>query len=190
MAVLSDYKCDKHGYFESRKAACPMKGCDAEVYVVFLQAPGMVSDKTKSTDKRVKQLAIDFDMSNIKSTREGENQAGYFKRNNKFTEKEHAEAEKMVAEKRRAKRGRSEPIIEQPREPQLRDSVRWGGQGVGMDMKTVLSGAYSKPIGPQLGAEPELTSFAPKNAGINSGPVINPKATLQDPENLKIKVKK
>jgi len=85
MAVLSDYKCEKHGYFESRKSECPMKGCDSEVYQVFLQAPGYVTSKTKATDKRVKQLAIDFDMSNIKSTREGENQAGYLKRKNKLS---------------------------------------------------------------------------------------------------------
>ena len=188
MAVLSDYKCDKHGYFESRKAACPMKGCDAEVYVVFLQAPGMVSDKTKSTDKRVKQLAVDFDMSNIKSTREGENQAGYFKRNNKFTEKEHAEAEKMVAEKRRAKRGTKEPIIEQPREQRPGDAVVWGGEKMGMDMKSILGGRYSAPVGAKLGVEPEVTSFAPKQAGIQSGPRIDPAATLRDPDNLKVKI--
>jgi hypothetical protein len=33
MAVLKDFKCDKHGYFESRKAQCPMKDCQAEVHV-------------------------------------------------------------------------------------------------------------------------------------------------------------
>jgi len=39
MAVINDYKCPKHGYFEARKPQCPMKDCHEEVMVVFLQAP-------------------------------------------------------------------------------------------------------------------------------------------------------
>ena len=46
--VLHDYKCETHGYFESREAKCPMKQCDAEVMQVFLQAPGLLNDKTKT----------------------------------------------------------------------------------------------------------------------------------------------
>ena len=87
MAVLNDYKCNTHGYFESRKPQCPMKGCTDEVYIVFLQAPNVLSAKTKFTDKSTKQLAMEFDMSDIKTTREGENQAGYLTRKNKFKEK-------------------------------------------------------------------------------------------------------
>ena len=83
MAVLKDYKCDKHGYFESRKPQCLMKNCSEEVYVVFLQAPGLITDATKKNDKNIKQLAMDFDMTDIKSTREGENQSGFFTRKNK-----------------------------------------------------------------------------------------------------------
>ena len=80
MAVLKDYKCDKHGYFESFEAKCPMKSCSEDVYVVFLQAPGLISDTTKKNDKNIKQLAMEFDMTDVKSTREGENQAGLRKR--------------------------------------------------------------------------------------------------------------
>ena len=86
MAVLKDYKCDKHGYFESREPKCPMKNCSEEVYVVFLQAPALMSDATKKNDRNVKQLAIDFNMTDIKSTREGEHQSGYHTRNNAPTD--------------------------------------------------------------------------------------------------------
>ena len=82
MAVLKDYCCPKHGEFESREAKCPMKGCETDVYVLFKKAPGLKSDATKNTDKTVNQLAIDFNMTDIKSTREGDNQAGFFTRNN------------------------------------------------------------------------------------------------------------
>ena len=58
MPVLKDFKCDHHGYFESRQPKCPMKGCTHEVFQVHLQAPGLVSAKTKFTDKSSKQLAI------------------------------------------------------------------------------------------------------------------------------------
>ena len=77
MAVLKDYCCPKHGEFESREAKCPMKGCETDVYVLFKKAPSFKSDKTKSTDKNLKQLAIEYDMTDIKSTREGEHQTGY-----------------------------------------------------------------------------------------------------------------
>ena len=100
MAVTHDYKCPKHGYFESKKAQCPMKDCHEEVLLVFLQAPNMVSAKTRFTDKSTKQLAIEFGMSNIKTAREGENQAGYLTRNNKFSEKEYSEAEKYATRKK------------------------------------------------------------------------------------------
>jgi hypothetical protein len=185
MAVLSDYKCEQHGYFESRKSECPMKGCDSEVYQVFLQAPGYVTSKTKATDKRVKQLAIDFDMSNIKSTREGENQAGYLKRKNKLSDKEFAQANEMVAEKNRAYQN-TNPQPPESNEPKLRDSVIWGGgQKMGMNMESVLGGQFNRPVGAQLGVEPELTSFAPSQAGIKSGPKTA--SYIADPDNLKIR---
>jgi len=43
MSVLKDYKCETHGYFEAWEPKCPMKQCNAEVMVVFLQAPGLKS---------------------------------------------------------------------------------------------------------------------------------------------------
>jgi hypothetical protein len=76
MAVTNDYKCPAHGYFESREAVCP-HGC-TDVQVVFLQPVATVSDRTKGSDKTLKQLALDFNMSDIKSKKEGEAQPPRF----------------------------------------------------------------------------------------------------------------
>ena len=154
MAVLKDYKCEKHGYFESRKPQCPMKGCDQEVYVVFLQAPGLMSDATKKNDRTIKQLAMDFDMTNVKSTREGENQAGFFTRKNK-TSKSQLEKEAKIA-------------AERPREPRPGDAAIWGGGG-GMDIKSALSGKFNRPVGPQLGnlTGPKMASYTPDHQNLS-----------------------
>jgi len=164
MAVLKDYKCDKHGYFESRKPQCPMKDCAEEVYVVFLQAPGLMSDSTKKNDLTVKQLAMDFDMTNIKSTREGENQAGFFTRKNK-TSKAQLEKEAKIA-------------AERPREPQPRDSAIWGGDNR-FNMKGLLSGNTIRPV------RDEAVSFNPKDAGNLTGP--RAASYTPDHENLTLK---
>lgn len=88
MGILRDYHCPTHGYFESFEAQCPMKQCDEEVAIVHLQPVGMKSDKTKHNDKTINQLAIDFNMTDIKSAREGESQTGYLTRNNAPAPKE------------------------------------------------------------------------------------------------------
>jgi hypothetical protein len=72
MAVLKDYKCPVHGFFESTQAVCPA-GC-SDVSVVFLKPVGVKSEKTKHNDSTLKSLAKDFKMGDIKSTREGEAQ--------------------------------------------------------------------------------------------------------------------
>ena len=74
--VINDYKCDVHGFFEAREAKCP-HGCDT-VQLVFLQPVGLKSDRTKNNDKNLKQLASDFQMTDIKSVREGEAQPRRF----------------------------------------------------------------------------------------------------------------
>ena len=76
MSVLHDYKCPAHGFFESRQAVCP-HGC-TDVQQVFLQPVGMMSDHTKGSDKTVRQLAMDFNMTDVKSVREGEAQPPRF----------------------------------------------------------------------------------------------------------------
>jgi hypothetical protein len=83
MAVLNDYKCPAHGFFESREPKCP-HGC-TDVQVVFLQPIGVTSERTKGSDKTLKQLALDFNMSDIKSKKEGEAQPPRFaQQNNPF----------------------------------------------------------------------------------------------------------
>lgn len=73
--VLHDYECAKHGVFEARNPKkCPFKGCTEEIVRVFLKAPGLKSDRTKGLDKTTKQLAMDYKMTNLASTREGESQ--------------------------------------------------------------------------------------------------------------------
>jgi hypothetical protein len=167
MGVLRDFKCDTHGYFESMEDApnCPMKGCHADVYVVFLQAPGLVSEKTKKNDKNIKQLAIDFDMSNIKSTREGENQAGFYTRKNKTSKKD---LEREAA-----------AVAEQKREPRPGDAVMWGGAGR-MNMSSLLRGNMFKSVaGESVGINPKAVA----------GDLTGPKAAsyIADHENLAIK---
>ena len=181
MAVLNDYKCPKHGYFESKKAVCPMKDCHEEVLLVFLQAPNMVSAKTRFTDKSTKQLAIEFGMSNIKTAREGENQAGYLTRNNKFTEKEYADAEKFATRKKGNKdKIMPTPQIEAPREARAGDNAQWGGfQGI--TMQSLLSGRSIQSI------KGEAVGLTPAQAGIKSGPRTDQSSTMRDPDNLQIK---
>jgi hypothetical protein len=53
------------------EAKCPMKLCKGELSKVFLKPVGLKSDKTKATDKNLKNLALDFGMTDIKSTRAG-----------------------------------------------------------------------------------------------------------------------
>jgi hypothetical protein len=151
------------------EAKCPMKNCSEEVYVVFLQAPGLLSDSTKKNDKNIKQLAMEFDMTDVKSTREGENQAGFFTRKNKTSKRQLEKEAKLAAER--------------PREPRPGDAAIWGGGG-GMDMKSALSGRFNRPVGPQLGKETEVVSVIPKSMGNLTGPKAA--SYIQDHQNLTI----
>lgn len=183
MPVKNDYKCPTHGYFESTKAQCPMKGCQDEVFVVFLQAPAMVSAKTRFTDRSTKQLAMEFDMSDIKTTREGENQSGYLMRKNKFKEKDYAEAEKYANRKRGVNKDKiqPQPQPQAPKEARPGDAAIWGGGFQGLNMQALLAGRGVQPV------RDEAVGLTPSQAGINSGPRVDPKSTLRDPDNLKIK---
>ena len=182
--ILRDYKCQEHGFFEGFEPICP-EGCKDEfILQVFLKSPGFVSDKTKAGDKHLQGLAKEFGMSDIKSTREGEHQSGYLTRNNKFSEKEYAEAEKYATPKKRG-RPRKDRNVQapppQPQEARAGDSAIWGGGFQGMNMASVLAGRFGQPVkGEQVG-------LTPREAGINNGPRIDPRATMQDPDGLKIK---
>ena len=163
MAILRDYHCSVHSYFEGWDAKCPIKGCTGEIHNVILQAPGLISDKTKNTDKTVRGLAQDFGMTNVKSTREGENQAGYFTRNNKTSAKEIQKEREAVAEQRR--------------EPRPGDAALWGNKA-GMNMSQVLrGGAFRSVAGESVGINP-------KDAGNLTGPRMA--SYTADHENLKL----
>jgi hypothetical protein len=161
MAVLHDYFCSQHGVFESFSEKCPMKPCKGEVSRVFLQPVGIKSDRTKKADKALKQLASDFKMTDIKSTREGEHQTGYIKRNNSQTDKERDEA-LAVAEQRQPRPG---------------DAAIWGGAGA-ISMGSVMGGQF-KPVAD------EQVSVLPKSVGNLTGP--RAASYIADHENLKIK---
>ena len=160
MAVLHDYKCSTHGYFENTEPRCLKKRCKEEVLLVFLQAPSIGSDSTRNIDKTKQQLAIDFNMTDMKTVRAGESQAGYLTRNNKTK----AEVE-------------SHSI---PREPRPGDAAMWGhNRAGGMDMKSILGGRYNTPI------RDEPVGIIPKQAYNN---LTGPKAAsyIQDHEGLTI----
>lgn len=167
MSVLKDYHCENHGIFEAWEPKCPMKHCNGELSVVFLKPVGTRSAKTKHTDKTVKQLAMDYGMTDIKSTREGEHQTGYLKRNNQLSDKEFDQAtDAMNAQKKEARPG---------------DAAIWGGGG-SISMKSVLGGQF-KPV------RDEAVSILPKDAS-PTGSLAGPKAgvgTMQDPDNLQVR---
>ncbi len=124
--VLNDYKCIEHGFFEAMEPRCP-HGCTDGILVVFLQAPGTISSKTKRADKRARQLAMDFNMSNIKSAKEGENQSGYYTRNNRQTA---------------------------PQESHPRDAAIWGNAGRFQMGNVLANGAARSVRGEPVGIQP------------------------------------
>ena len=161
MPVLHDYYCETHGIFEAWEPKCPMKNCEAKLSKVFLKPVGMKSDKTKATDKNLKGLAKDFDMTDIKKTYEGEHQTGYLKRKNKLSDKQFEEATAAMQQK----------------EARPGDSVIWGGGG-NINMKTVLGGQFKSVAGESVGINP-------KEAGPMRGPT--PGVVINDHENLQVK---
>ena len=164
MAVLHDYFCSEHGIFEGWDAKCPMKICKGEISKVFLKPVSMKSDKTKATDKNLKQLAIDYDMTDIKSTKEGEHQSGYLKRKNKLTDKQFAEATDAIQ-------------AQNQRQTRPGDSVIWGGGG-NINMKSVMGGQFKSVMGESVGINP-------KAAGDLQGPRAS--VVMNDHENLQVK---
>jgi hypothetical protein len=139
MGILRDYKCEEHGYFTAWEPKC--EHCDREVYSVILKAPTMrdsvVGGRSKKNDNNIKQLAKDFGMTNIKSTREGEAQDGYLTRNN--AEKSAQERDFEVQQKM--------------------NGVIWGGDQR-YSMNAMLQGGMVKS------AMGEAVGFNPKDANL------------------------
>jgi hypothetical protein len=149
--------------FEAWEPNCPMKFCKGEISIVHLKPIAMKSDKTKSTDKRVKQLGIDFGMTDIKTAGENEHQTGYLKRNNKLSDKQYKEATEAQE-------------AMQAKQPRPGDSVIWGGGG-NISMKSVMGGQF-KPV------NGESVGINPKAAGELRGPA--PASYMADPDNLQV----
>lgn len=126
MAILRSYSCPRHGVFDAWEAECP-HGCK-DVTQVFTKAFAIKSQRTKNADATLKGLASDFNMTNIKSTREGDHQEGYFTRNNAPPPKGHEAAN---------------------------GGVLWGGGGR-FDMGSALAGkAVSSVKGEAVGFNPK-----------------------------------
>ena len=51
----------------------------------------------------------------------------------------------------------------------------------GMNLQSIFQGRIAQAI------RGESVGMTPREAGINSGPTIDPRATMRDPDNLKIK---
>ena len=166
MPVLHDYYCANHGIFESFEAKCPMKNCKGELSKVFLKPVGMKSDKTKATDKNMKNLALDFGMTDIKRTYEGEHQEGYLTRNNKLSKKQFAEATEAMVHNNNMQAAQARPG----------DSVIWGGGG-NINMKSVMGGQFKSVAGESVGINP-------REAGPMRGPT--PGVVMNDHENLQV----
>ena len=149
MAVLKDYMCTEHGVFESREAKCPIKFCQGDLSVIFLQPVGIKSENTKKNDKNLKQLALEFDMTDIKSTKAGEHQTGYLKRKNKLSDKAFEKAGAAMAQNQ--KRQEEEMI------KQRLSGVNWGNGG-NINLKSVMGGQF-KPVAD------EAVSVLPKSVG-------------------------
>jgi len=136
MGVLKDYMCTEHGVFESREAKCPIKFCTGDLSVIFLQPVAIKSEKTKRNDKNLKQLALEFDMTDIKSTRAGEHQDGYLKRKNKLSDKEFAQAGEAMAHNQKMQ---DEQLVQQ------RLSGAMWGNGGNINLKSVMGGQF-RPV--------------------------------------------
>lgn len=131
MAILRDYKCPRHGYFTAWEPMCH-EGCE-DVAQVILRAPTMRDSvkggRSKRNDQNIKQLAADFNMTNIKSTREGEAQDGYLTRNNA-------------------------PVPQQPPAEAPGSGVIWGDAGK-FSMAGMLGGMIKPVAGEQVGFSPK-----------------------------------
>ena len=167
MAILRDYHCTNHGIFEAWEPNCPMKLCKGEISVVHLKPVGTRSPKTSATDKNLKQLAIEYDMTDIKSTKAGEHQTGYMKRKNKLTDKQFAEATDAIQSQNQQQQKQARPG----------DSVIWGGGG-NISMKSVMGGQFKSVNGESVGINP-------KAAGDLQGP--RTASYMADPDNLQVK---
>lgn len=159
MAVLKSYKCEEHGYFDAWEQKC--EDCDAIPKQVFIKPFSIKSDRTKRADSSLKGLASQFNMTNIKSTREGEHQAGYYTRNNKPISKQEQE---FIAQEPKGKEA-------------AEGGVMWGGGG-NLSMPSLMSGNAIKSVrGEPVGFNVKAENF--------TGP--KPSSIMNDHQGLSLK---
>lgn len=71
MAVIKEWECKAHGYFDGPDQVCP-HGCPQQfVDRVFLTPPAVRSQGTVRSDKMLDQLAKDYGMTDIKNDKDG-----------------------------------------------------------------------------------------------------------------------
>lgn len=71
--ILFDWKCPRHGVFESSHPICDALGCDSEgVVKVFLKAPGLRSETMKRFDAGIRRSSDMMNISNFRSAKAGE----------------------------------------------------------------------------------------------------------------------
>ena len=72
MAVIKEWECAAHGYFDATEGVCP-HGCPEQfVERVFLTPPGIKSQGTTRSDQTLKNLANDYGMTDIRNGANGE----------------------------------------------------------------------------------------------------------------------
>lgn len=120
MAILNRFICSKHGEFDAWSddaVRCPKLKCRCKPRQMVSGPSIRTSTRTADMDKTLTNLASDYNMTNIKSTKEGDNQAGYFTRNN----------------------------ATKPAEPRPGDSVMWGNTG-SFSMQNIMGGGAFKSV--------------------------------------------
>lgn len=71
--ILKEWRCDKHGSFESSHAICPAMGCRSEkVEREFLTPPHIGTQFVKRHEQGIKKLADAYGQTDFKTAREGE----------------------------------------------------------------------------------------------------------------------
>jgi hypothetical protein len=119
MPVIKSYQCKEHGYFDAwDDPACPE--CGAEAKQVFIKPFSIKTGRTKKAVATLKQLAADYKMTNIKSVKEGESQAGTYRHG-------------------------GGPKVEEPRQPRAGDAVMWGNAG-NYSLQSLLGGGGPRSV--------------------------------------------
>lgn len=80
MAILNRFICSKHGEFDAWSdisPRCPAAKCRCKPRQM-VSGPAIHRGSTAKIDQTTRNLATDFNMTNLKSAREGENQADHF----------------------------------------------------------------------------------------------------------------